>query len=144
MLDLICHQFSFTANSLEYQPTISQYFEPLTLQILALAADSIHCVLAEHDSGMKATVTIAHDEYCGTFCPTPVINFSLGAAEVINHTLVVSLISPLSPNFGRICAPQSSSVLISQDWPCVHFIPHSILLLPSLLCWGRHSRIPFV
>jgi hypothetical protein len=51
MLDLIFHRLFFTANSLGHQPTTSQYFQPLTLQTLALATAAIHCAFSEYGSG---------------------------------------------------------------------------------------------
>jgi hypothetical protein len=56
ILDLIYHQFFFTANSSGCQPTTSQNFQPLPPQTLALAATAIHCALLEYTSGKKATV----------------------------------------------------------------------------------------
>ena len=67
VLDLIYHQFFFTANSLGRQPTTSQYFQPLAPQTLALVAAAIHCALSEYASGKKATVMFSQDEYRGTF-----------------------------------------------------------------------------
>jgi len=61
VLDLIYHQFFFTANSLGCQPTTSQYFQHLTSQILALAAAAIHCALSEYAVGKKATVMFSQD-----------------------------------------------------------------------------------
>ena len=74
VLDLIYHQFFFTANSLGRQPTTSQYFQPLAPQTLALAAAAIHCALSEYTSGKKATVMLSQDEYRGKFCPSTVID----------------------------------------------------------------------
>ena len=51
VLDLIYHQFFFTANSLGRQPTTLQFFQPLTPQTLALVAAAIHCVLYEYATG---------------------------------------------------------------------------------------------
>jgi len=65
-LDLIYHQFFFTADSLGRQPTTLHYFQPLAPQTLALAAAAIHCALSEYTSGMKATVMFSQDEYRGT------------------------------------------------------------------------------
>jgi len=79
LLDLIYHQFFFTANSLGRQPTPSQYFQPLAPQTVALAAASIHWVLSEYPSGKNASVMFSQNEYQGTFGPSPVINFTLGA-----------------------------------------------------------------
>jgi hypothetical protein len=47
VLDLIYHQFFFTANNLGRQPTTSQFFQPLMPQTLALVATAIHCALSE-------------------------------------------------------------------------------------------------
>jgi len=47
VLDLIYHQFFFTANSLRYQPTIFQFFQPLAEWTLVLAAAAIHRMLSE-------------------------------------------------------------------------------------------------
>jgi len=47
VLDLIYHQFFFTANSLGRQPTTSQYFQPIAPQTLVLAAAAIRCALSE-------------------------------------------------------------------------------------------------
>jgi len=63
VLDLIYHQFFFTANSLGRQPTTSQYFQPIAPQTVALAAAAIHCALSEYTSGKKATVMFSQDEY---------------------------------------------------------------------------------
>jgi len=63
VLDLIYHRFFFTANSLGQQPTTSQFFQPLTPQILALVAAAIHCALSEYATGKKVTVMISQDEY---------------------------------------------------------------------------------
>jgi hypothetical protein len=50
VLDLIYHQFFFTANSLGCQPTASQYFQPLAPQTLTLATTAIHCALSGYAS----------------------------------------------------------------------------------------------
>jgi len=92
VLDLIYHQFFFTANSLGRQPTTTQYFQSLTLQTLALAASAIHCALSEYTSGKKATVMFSQDEYRGTCCPSPMINLTPKATTLIDHTLVCRLI----------------------------------------------------
>jgi hypothetical protein len=67
VLDLIYHQFFFTANSLGHQPTTSQYFQPLTPQTLLLVATAIHCALSAYATGKKATVMFSQDEYRCTF-----------------------------------------------------------------------------
>jgi len=94
VLDLIYYQFFFTANSLGFQPTTSQHFQPLTPQTLALAAAAIHCALSQYASGKKATVMFSQDEYEGTFCSSSVTNFTPEATALISHTLVGCLIPP--------------------------------------------------
>jgi hypothetical protein len=47
VLDLICHQLYFTANSLGCRPTTPQYFQPLAPQAFALVATTICCELSE-------------------------------------------------------------------------------------------------
>jgi len=61
VLDLIYHQFFFTANSLGHQPTTSQCFQPLAPQTVALAAAAIHCALSGYASGKKAMVLFSQD-----------------------------------------------------------------------------------
>ena len=86
VLDLIYHQFFFTANSLGRQPTTSQHFQLRAPQTLALAAAAIHCVLSEYTSGKKATDMFSEDEYRGTFGASPVINYTLEATtQSITH-----------------------------------------------------------
>jgi len=63
VLDPIYHQFFFTTNSLGHQPTLSQYFQPLAPQTLALVAEAIRCALTEYACGQKATVMFSQDEY---------------------------------------------------------------------------------
>jgi len=48
VLDLIYHQFCFTANRLGRQLTTSQFFQPLTPPMLALVAAAIHCAPSEY------------------------------------------------------------------------------------------------
>jgi len=118
VLDLIYHQFFFTANSLGRQPTTSQYFQPLAPQTLALVAAAIHCALSEYAGGKKATVMFSQDEYRGTLCPFPMINFTPEATVLINHTLVGRFKPPPTSmwrNSARIGAPQSPSALLSLD-----------------------------
>jgi len=62
VLDLIYHQFFFTANWLGRQPMTSQYIQPLTPPTLALAGAAIHCTLSEFASGKKATVIFSQAE----------------------------------------------------------------------------------
>jgi hypothetical protein len=74
VLDLIYHEFFFTANSLGRQPTTSQIFKPLIPPMLALVAAAIHCALSEYASGKKVTVMFSQDEYRGKVCPSTVID----------------------------------------------------------------------
>lgn len=55
VLDQICHHFFLNTNSLQCQPTTSQFIKPLAQQILALVAAAIHCTLFEYASGKKTT-----------------------------------------------------------------------------------------
>ena len=74
VLDLIHHQFFFTASSLGLQPTTSQFFHPLTLQIIVPFAAAIHCAPCENATGKKVTVMFSQDEYQGKFCSSTVID----------------------------------------------------------------------
>jgi len=122
VLGLIYHLFCFTANSLGRQPTTSQHFQPLTSQIIAPVAVAIHCALSEYATGKKATDMFPQDEYRGTCCPSPMINFTPEATALINYTLVVRYKPPPTPlprqlgaNSSRIDAPQSPLVLLILD-----------------------------
>jgi len=98
VLDLLCHQCFFTANSVGRQPTTSQYFEPLAPHSVALAAAAIHCALSQYGSGKQATVMFSHNEYRGTFGPSPVINFTLEAfALSITHQRATSYLPCCAP-----------------------------------------------
>jgi len=145
VLDLIYHQFFFTANSLGRQPTTSQYFQPLASQTFVLAAAAIHCAPSEYGSGKKATVMFSQDEYRGTFGPSPVINFTLEATtQSITHHRQhhTPAPPPWRRNSTRIGAPHSSLELLSLDWTssisfCNQF------LLSALLSPIPHSRPPY-
>jgi len=97
VLDLICHQSFFTTSSLGRQPMTSQYFQPLAPQTLTLVAAAFRCALSEYASRKTVTLMISQDEYQGTFCPSPMINFTPEATAFINHSLV-GCIKPPSPN----------------------------------------------
>jgi len=87
VLDLIFHQFFFTANSLGRQPTTSQLFQPLTPQTLALVAAATHCALSEYATGKKVTVMFSQDEYQDKFCPSTVMDcITAEATALINYT----------------------------------------------------------
>ena len=96
-------------------PTTYHYFQPFTLQTLAITATAVHCALSEYGTEKKATLMLSQDEYRGTACPSPVINVTLEATTLINHTLVGHLIPPLRHNSARIGAPQSQLALFSLD-----------------------------
>jgi len=118
VLDLIYHQFFFTVNSLGRQPKTSQYFQPLAPQNIVLVAAAIHWALSEYAGGKKATVMFSQDEYPGTFCPSPMINFTPEATALINHTLVGRFKPPpttMQRNSARIGAHQSPSARLSLD-----------------------------
>jgi len=143
VFDLIYHQFFFTANSLECQPTTSQYFQPLASQTLVLAATAIHCALSEHASGKKATVKFSQDEYWGTFGPSPVIDFTLEATtQSITHQRPhYTLTLPLLCNSTTLGTPQSLLKLLSLDWTSsISF--RNQFLLSALLYPITHSRPP--
>jgi hypothetical protein len=88
VLDLIYHQFFFTTNSLGRQLTTSQFFQPLTPQMLALVATGIHCALSKYATRNKVTVMFSKDEYRGKFCPSTVIDCLTpeATALLINYT----------------------------------------------------------
>jgi len=88
VLDLICHQFVFTTNSLGRQLTTLLFFQPLTLQMLALVAVALHCALSEYATGNKVTVIFSQEEYQGKFCPSTVIDCITAEATalLINYT----------------------------------------------------------
>jgi len=113
---LMNHKFAFTTRHVGRQPTRSQDFQPLTPQTLAQPAAGIHCVLSEYSSGNMATVMISEEHYWGTYCPSPVINFTPEATALFNHTLVGRLIPPLRCNSARKGAPHCLLPLHSPDW----------------------------
>jgi len=87
VLDLIYHQFLFTANSLGRQLTTSQFIQPLTPQTLALVVTAIHCALSEYATGKKVTAMFSQDEYQGKFYPSTVIDcITAEATALINYT----------------------------------------------------------
>jgi len=80
VLQLICNQFFFTANTMGCQPTTSHYLEPLAPQPFVPEVVVIYCALSEYATGMKYTVMLIQDEYRSTFGPSPVISFTPEAA----------------------------------------------------------------
>jgi len=98
VLDLIYHQFFFTANSLGHQPTTSHHFQPLASLTLVLAAAAIHCALSDYTSGKQATFMFSQHDYRCTFGPSPVINFTLEAStQSITHQRPHHTPAPPSP-----------------------------------------------
>ena len=117
VLDLIHHQFFFTANSLGWQPTTSQFFQPLIPQKLALVAAAIHCVLSEYATGKQVTVMFSQDEYRRKLCPSMVMDcITAEATSLINYTWWDALDPPPWHSSAIISAPQLPSVLLSLDW----------------------------
>jgi len=109
------HQFFFTVNRLGRQPITLQHSQPLSLQTLALVATAILCVLCEYASGMKDTEMLTQEEYRGTFCPSPVICFTLEAAVPINYKYLGRVTPPLWSDYTKLDAPQFPLVLLSLD-----------------------------
>ena len=137
VLDLIYHQFFFTANNLGLQLTTSQFFQSLTPQMLALVATAIHCALSEYATGKKVTVMFSQDEYRGKFYPSTVIDcITAEATALINYTWWAASYTPPPPMVPRrtnrrftiaVGTPQSGL-------PFRYFIQRSILpSLPALL-----------
>jgi len=119
VLDLINHQFFFTANSLGRQPTTSQFFQPLTPQTLALVAAAIHCALSEYATGKKVTVMFSQDEYQGIFCPSTVID-CITVEAIARIKFKLHIVGPLHTppqwcSSAIIGAPQSPSPLFCLD-----------------------------
>jgi len=83
VLDLIYHQFFFTANSLGRQLTTSQFFQLLTPQMLALVAAAILCALSEYATEKKVIVMFSQNEYHGKFCPSMVMDCITAEATVL-------------------------------------------------------------
>jgi len=116
VLDLIYHQFFFTANSLRWQPTTLQFFQPLTPQTLALVAAAIHCALSEYASAKKVSVMFSQDEYRGKFCPSTVIDWITAdaiALITITHGGAASYTPPPWCSSAILGAPQSLSALLN-------------------------------
>jgi len=140
VLDLIYHQFFFTANSLGHQPSTSQDFHPLAPQTLALAAAVIHCALSEYASGKKATVMFSQDEYRGIFGPSPVINFYSRSYYTINHTSAATS-HPRPPPAAQLHKNRRSSILVGGQQPrsnLFYFFPQWI---PPLRVPLSHSAL---
>jgi len=97
----------------------SQYFQPLPPQTVAPVAAAMHWAESESGSEKMATVIVSHDEYRGTFCPSPMIKFTPEATALINHKLVGRFKPPPPPtmwcNCCRIGARQSLSALLNLD-----------------------------
>jgi len=144
LLDLIYDQFFFTANSLGRQLTASQFFQPLTPQMLALVAAAIHCALSEYTTGKKVTVMFSHDEYQGKFCPSMVIDcITAKAIALINYTRWGCFIPPPWCFSGIIGAPQSPLALLN---PCSRYsdwigAPQSRFVLRYFI---QRSKLPFL
>jgi len=125
VLDLIYHQFLFTANSLGRQPTTSQIFQSLTPHTLALVATAIHCALSEYATGKKVTVMFSQDGYQGEFCHSTVIDcITAEAIALINYICWGCFIRPPPPpkwcSSDKIGAPQSLLALLTACYVRTH------------------------
>jgi hypothetical protein len=87
VVDLLHHQLFFTANNMGLQPITSHHFTSPILQPLPLAAAAIYCASSEYACPKNAMVRFSQDDYGGTFCPLPVINYTLEATPLIYHCL---------------------------------------------------------
>jgi len=98
VLDVIYHQFFFTANILEWQSTTSQFFQPLAPQTVACVAVAIHSMLSQYATGKQDMVRISHDMNQVQFSHSTVIDFTAAEVTVLsNDTLVGCLIPPIIP-----------------------------------------------
>jgi len=137
VLDLIYHQFFFTANNLGQQPPTSQFFQPLTPQTLALVAAAIHCALSGYATGTKVTVVFSQNEYQDKLCPSTVIDCITveATALLINYTWWAASYPPLQWCFhARIGIPQSLSALLNLlpdlNLKLINFILNSLHPFP--------------
>jgi hypothetical protein len=132
VLDLIYHQFSFTANCLGRVATTSQFFQHLTPQSSALVAAAIHCALSEHATGLKVPVMFSQDEYRGKFCPSTVIDCI--TAEGIAH---------IKFTLHTVGLPHTPSPMVRLRYNRCSSIPVGAPQVPSALHNPRrHSSIP--
>jgi len=147
VLDSFYHQYFFTANSLGWQPTTSQFVQPLSLQMLALVAASIHCALSEYATGKKVMVMFSQNEYWGEFCPSMVIRLYYCRSHCTTHQfhMVGCFIHPPSPEWyssARIRGHQLSLALLSLDWGFdISFSAPQSHLRPRLGAPLFHSRL---
>jgi len=121
LLDLIDNQCCLTTTTLGRQPIVSQCFQPLALQSLALWAAAIDCVLSEYATGKNVTVMLSQDEDQGKFCHSMVMDcMAAEATALINYTLAGCFILPPPPSCptAMIGTPQSPSLLRSLDLHC--------------------------
>jgi len=143
----------------------SQFFQPLAPPTLGLMAEAIDCVLSEYASWMKATVMFSQDDDWVIFCTSPMINITLEASSLINHTIVGYLVPPPARNSDRIGAPQPTfklfnvtghsiptlSPLLQLNWhlwlnsvwictPRLHMLLNT--LMSPLISWDGTSSIP--
>jgi hypothetical protein len=105
------------------------------------AAAAIYCALFDSASCTKTTVISSQNEHRGKFCPFPMINVTLWATQLIQHTLVGRLIPPLRRNTMRIGAPQSQLTLISIHW--WYYISFCTQFSPAYVGLDCHRVVEF-
>jgi len=96
-LDVIYHQFFFTANNLGRQPTTLQFFQSLTPHTLALVAVAIHSALSKYATGKKVTVMSSQDEYRGKFCSSTVMDCNYSSSHCTHQVHMVGYFIPPPP-----------------------------------------------
>jgi len=121
VFDLLYDQYFFTANSLGRQPTISQLFQPLTWQTLALVFTAIHGALSEYTTGKKVTVMFSEDKYRGKFCPSTLIDCITAEPIALIDTTWWGCFIPRPP-LPPCC---SSGTIGAAPSPLALLIPHS-------------------
>jgi len=143
VLDLIYHQFFFTANSLECQPSISQFFQPLALQPLVLVATAIHFAQSEYASGNVDKVMFCPNDYWSTFCTSPLITFALGNYCTHQSYICGPLHTPcpMWHNSARIGSPDFPIGTPSPQLTVFYFVSRLILAFLALLSLDGSSLI---
>jgi len=124
VLDLIYHQFFFTANHLGRQPISSQFFQSLARFTLLVAATAIHGVLSQYATGKNVAVMFSQDEYWGKFCPSLVIDFIPTESTALMNYILVGFILPPWCSSGMIGVSQPPLALYSLDW-CFYISLHA-------------------
>jgi len=120
VLEIIYHQFIFTARSLGRQPMTCRISQPPAVQTLVLGTAATHCALSEDASEKTIAVMFCQDEYRGTFCPSAVMNFTPEATALVNHSFEGCLEAPplllmIWCNYTRTGTPPFLSALLSLN-----------------------------